>query len=157
VAVAHDQVRTDVSTSNFVHASGQSWAVGYQAGAAPQFVRGRDRQGPISLGMACERFREFPEPGHAPLAGRLVVIGDSDFITDRYVDMAGNMNLFLNAVDWLAGRQDLISVRPKVADVRMLDLTARQSQVVFWLSVVVVPGGTVLAGVSAMVRRRRRA
>jgi ABC-type uncharacterized transport system involved in gliding motility auxiliary subunit len=157
VAVAYTDARTDVSTSNFMHASNQSWAVGYQAGAAPKVVPGSGRQGPISLGMACERFREFAEPGHKPLAGRLVVIGDSDFLTNRYVDMAGNMNLFLNSVDWLAGRQDLISVRPKVADVRLLDLTARQSQMVFWLSVVVVPGGAVLGGVAAMIRRRRRA
>ncbi|HEY3243547.1 MAG TPA: DUF4350 domain-containing protein [Phycisphaerae bacterium] len=157
VAVAAKQFHTNVFTNNFMHTSGQSWAVAYQPGAKLQVDKNRDKQGPISVGMACERFAEFAEPGRAPLTGRLVVIGDSDFATNHYIDMAGNLDLFMNCVDWLGGRQDLVSVRPKVTDVRRMALTARQTQWVFWLALFGVPGFTLLAGGLAIGRRRRRA
>jgi len=70
--------------------------------------------------------------------------------------MAGNMNLFLNCMDWMANRQDLISVRPKVVDARFMELTLRQTQMVFWLSLVVVPLGSVLIGLAMMRKRRQR-
>ena len=76
---------------------------------------------------------------------------------NEYVDMAGNMNLFLNCMDWLAGRQDLVSVRPKTMDTRLMSLTRKQVQLTFWLSVVVVPMGSVLVGVVVMRRRRQQA
>ena len=71
--------------------------------------------------------------------------------------MAGNLNLVLNCVDWLAGRQDLIAVRPKVVDIRLMSLTRSQSQTVFWMSVLVVPSVFVLIGLAVLVRRRRNA
>ena len=78
-------------------------------------------------------------------------------MANQYVDMAGNLNLALNCVDWLAGRQDLIGVRPKVVEPRRLSLTRSQTQAVFWLSVLVVPSVFVLIGVAVLIRRRHAA
>ena len=119
--------------------------------------RNRDKRGPISLGVAFERSEPSREPGRDALQGRIVAIGDSDFLSNKYVDMAGNLNLALNCVEWLAGRQDLIAVRPKVVESRVLSLTAARAQVVFWVSVLGVPGAVVLVGLAAMRRRRRKA
>jgi len=44
--------------------------------------------------VACERYQDVAEPGKNPLQGRMVVIGDSDFISNQYIDMAGNLNCF---------------------------------------------------------------
>jgi ABC-type uncharacterized transport system involved in gliding motility auxiliary subunit len=155
IAVAVKQTNPNVFTSNFMHTSGDGWAVAYQGGATKLAIdKNRDKHGAMSLGIACERFQEYSEPGRDPLRGRLVVIGDSDFIKNQYVDMAGNLNLFLNCVDWLAGRQDLVSVRPKLSDVRWMTLTATQTKGVLWVSVLIVPAAAVLAGV-AMIRWRR--
>ena len=60
-------------------------------------------------------------------------------------------------VDWLGGRQDLISIRPKLSDVREISLTTSQAQTIFWLSVLVVPGIAIFVGVAGIIRRRRRA
>ena len=158
IAVAYAEANPAVFTSNFMHTSGNSWAVEYDPGQPIQSIqidRARDRRGPISLGIACERFRERPEPGQPPLRGRLVVIGDSDFVSNQHVDLAGNMNLFLNCVDWLAGRQELISVRPKVSPVARLELTAARARTVFWLSLVVLPGIVLLTGAAVHFHRRR--
>ena len=140
-----------------MHTSGKGWAVPYQAGQSVQVDPKRDRRGPISLAIACERYQEVAEPGQPPRTGRLVVIGDSDWLSNQYIDLAGNLDLFLNSIDWLAGRQDLISVRPKVTDIRRLNLTRAQAKSVFWFSVVGLPGVALIAGVGAILRRRRGA
>lgn len=155
--VAVTYANSYVFTNNFMHTSGDGWAIAYQPGETLQLDQKRDKRGPISLGIACERSQEFGEPGRAPLQGRLVVIGDSDFVTNRYINMAGNLNLFMNCIDWLVGRQDLISVRPKTADVRPLPLTAGQTGLIFWLSVFAVPGAAMLVGIMILIKRRQRA
>ena len=157
IAINLANANPNVFTRSFMHTSGNGWSVARQPDVTvPKIDRQRDKRGPISLGVAGERSQAVPEPGHVPLQGRLVVIGDSDFACNQYVDMAGNLNLFLNAVDWLAGRQNLVSVRPKVMDTRTLSLTRRQTQTVFWVSVVVVPGLVTAVGMMILIARRRR-
>lgn len=154
IAVA--STNPNVFTLNFMHGSRDSWAIEYEPGRRLQLDRNRDRRGPISLGIACERFEAFAEPGRAPLHGRLVVIGDSDFASNRYVELSGNLNLFLNSIEWLAGRQDLVAVRPRVADVRRFAMTAGQSKWLFRVAVLLMPGLLLLGGGTAIIRRRSR-
>ena len=66
------------------------------------------------------------------------------------------MDLVLNSVEWLAGRQDLMAVRPKNADVRQLALTAEQSRWVFRIAVILVPGIALLVSGTAIYYRRSR-
>ena len=47
------------------------------------------------------------------LEGRLVVVGDSDWANNRYLGNFYNEDLFLNIVSWLAGEEELISIRPR--------------------------------------------
>ena len=44
---------------------------------------------------------------------RIAVFGDSDFVTNGYLGIPGNTDLFLNTVNWLAQQENLISIRPK--------------------------------------------
>jgi len=144
-----------VFTHSFMHTSGNGWSILHKPGEQTLRIdREHDKRGPISLGVACERTQPSSEPGQPPLQGRIVVIGNSSFMANQYVDMAGNLNLALNCVDWLAGRQDLIAVRPKVVEARLMSLTRSQTQAVFWVSAVAVPGAFVLVGLAILLRRR---
>jgi ABC-type uncharacterized transport system involved in gliding motility auxiliary subunit len=131
--------------------------VAYQTGSKITADPKRDHHGQISLGVTAQRFQEFSEPGRNPLQGRMVVIGNSSFLTNQYLDMAGNLDLFLNGVDWLAGRQDLISVRPKYSDARYMPITANQIKWVYWWSILLIPGFVLSASIFAVVRRRYNA
>ena len=144
----------NVNARYFMSGSANSWAVDYQTGTEVKIDPKKDHRGPVPLGAAADRYQEFSEPGRNPLKGSMVVIGDSDFISNRYIDMAGNLNLFQNAVDWLAGRFDVIAVRPKISDTRMMPITVRQMKWVYWWSVVLIPGAAVLASLLLMLRRR---
>lgn len=94
-------------------------------------------------------------------AGRLVVVGDSDFASDAYLDLLGNGPLVLNAVAWLAGEPSLEGERSReIPEVERplspLVVTAEQARRIFVASVLVLPGTILVAGVLVVWRRRRR-
>jgi len=85
---------------------------------------------------------------------RLAAIGDSDFAANSMLGAQGNRDLFLNTVNWLAQQENLIAIRPREPDDRRVTLTADQQTMVFWLSVVIIPGLLLMAGVHTWWRRR---
>jgi len=113
-------------------------------------------RGPLTLGAAATVTpREPAEPGKGA-KGRLVVIGDSDFVTNLFVNVQGNRDFVLNVLAWLGEEESLIAIRPKEPRNTPVFLTAAQGQVVLWVPVVVMPLLMVVAGVYAVVRKRRR-
>ena len=154
IAIIAANANPNVRAMYFMAASPNSWAVDYQSGEKIKIDPKKDHQGPIPLGVGASRYQEFSEPGMNPLKGSMVAIGDSDFVTNQYIDMAGNLNLFLNAVDWLGGRFDTIAVRPKISDTRMMLLTTRQMKWVYWWSIVIIPGIVIAASAFWILRRR---
>ncbi|NCC51673.1 MAG: hypothetical protein EOM20_10700 [Spartobacteria bacterium] len=157
ISVTRQNLRPEVTVRNFMHTSGSGWAVYAEPHERFSINPERDRRGPISLGAMCERYQELREPGREPLRGRLLVLGDADFAVNQYVDMAGNLDLFLNGVDWLADRQGVLGARPKAVGAPTLTMTRAHIQLLFWVSVVVIPAGALLIGVSALRKRRKAA
>jgi len=88
--------------------------------------------------------------------GRMVVFGDSDFVTNRYYFLSGNGNLFLNTVNWLTEEADLISILPKTSSPKTIQLTPSQGRMLFWVSLVILPLAVLITGISVWVRRRSR-
>ena len=87
--------------------------------------------------------------------GKILVTGDSDFASNKFLKMAGNKDFFLNMLNWLAEENVLISVRRKEPGLSPLLLTAVQGKIVFWLSVVIVPSLLLVTGLGVTARRRR--
>jgi ABC-type uncharacterized transport system involved in gliding motility auxiliary subunit len=80
-------------------------------------------------------------PDDAPRPeSRLVVIGDSDFATNRWASpQLGNLDLFLNSVNWLAQQEDLIAIRPRDPEDRRITLTNDARTRIFWITLLVIP------------------
>jgi len=142
----------DLHGAELVRTSQQSWAETdlsvlsrQQARRTVRLDEGVDQPGPVPLAVAV----------HRDGGGRLVVFGDSDFATNRYFDMQGNGDLILNALSWLAEDEELISIRPRQAGFSPVALTARQSEWIFWLSVVLYPLAIALIGVAIVSRKGR--
>jgi ABC-type uncharacterized transport system involved in gliding motility auxiliary subunit len=124
-----------------------------------------DKAGPISLAAvvsapatdapAAASDPKDPKAAEAPKPeSRLAVFGDSDFVSNGYLGIPGNRDLFLNTVNWLAQQENLISIRPKDPEDRRVSLTADQAKLIFWLSIVIIPGFILAAGVQTWWRRR---
>jgi ABC-type uncharacterized transport system involved in gliding motility auxiliary subunit len=74
-----------------------------------------------------------------PPESRMVVVGDSDFASNRALGLQGNRELFLNMANWLAQQEDLIAIRPRSPEDRPITMTADQGRWVFWFTMLIVP------------------
>jgi len=121
-----------------------------------------DKQGPISLAAAVSAPAAEPPPpaeGKAPEDApkpetRIVVFGDSDFASNAWLGIQGNRDLFMNSVNWLAQQENLISIRPRDPEDRRITLTSDQQRRIFWLTVLIIPGLILFAGIQTWWRRR---
>ncbi len=87
--------------------------------------------------------------------GRIIVVGDSDFAGNAYLNLMGNKDFFLNMIGWLAQETALVSVRKKSTELTPLTLTDTQSNLVFWICVIIVPTLIMAIGIGVIERRRR--
>lgn len=154
-----------VHTQSLVETSDQSWAETDLGLKEPvKLDPGKDQQGPVSLAavatieVASASPSASPAPGAEPndkkLEGRVVAFGDRDFATNAFLGLLGNQDLFLNSVAWLAQDADLISIRPKQPDDQRMFLTREQTQNVFLISLILLPGAFVVLGIFTWWRRR---
>jgi ABC-type uncharacterized transport system involved in gliding motility auxiliary subunit len=95
-----------------------------------------------------------PAIPEAKKEGRLAVFGDSDFASNRYYNLSGNGNFFLNAVNWLTEESDLTSIQPKTSSPRMIQFTPSQGRIIFFVAVIILPLIILILGVSIWARRR---
>ena len=121
-----------------------------------------DKAGPITLVAAVSAAAsETPTPPAAPATPeapkpetRVVVVGDSDFLTNRAINIPGNRDLGLNIANWLAQQENLIAIRPRDPDSRPMALTEQQSTFINWLALAILPG--LLFGMAVWVWWKRR-
>jgi ABC-type uncharacterized transport system involved in gliding motility auxiliary subunit len=85
---------------------------------------------------------------------RIAVVGDSDFVKNRYYNLSGNGNFFLNIANWLTEESDLISIQPKTQTPRTIQLTPSQGRLLFFASVIILPLAVLVMGVYVWLRRR---
>jgi len=85
-------------------------------------------------------------------------VGDADFSSDGVLTALrgsiGNLDLFMNAVGWLAEEDTLISIRPKEPEFREVILTPPQARAIIYSSVLFVPLIVLAAGGVVWWRRR---
>jgi ABC-type uncharacterized transport system involved in gliding motility auxiliary subunit len=114
-----------------------------------------DKKGPVSLAAAVSAPAAdgVEKDGKKPET-RVVAFGDSEFPSNAFLGVQGNRDLFLNTVNWLAQQENLIAIRPRDAEDRRITLTADQQTRIFYLTVLIVPGLILLAGVQTWWRRR---
>ena len=91
---------TGTSPTELMKTSEESWAETDAASGNVKFDEGKDRKGPIVLGVAANKSEGDKE-------ARLVVIGDSDFASNQFFGIQRNGDLFMNSVNWLA--QELLN------------------------------------------------
>ena len=140
-------------------------------GASEYEFGGDDLQGPVPVAVAGipslagegaegEEIASDPEEGadeeppEEPEA-RLVAIGDSDFAANKWIGQGRNRDLFVNAVNWLLGDVEAISIRPGQARASRMQLSSEQFLQIRYMSLFVLPEAIAVLGVFAWWSRRR--
>jgi hypothetical protein len=67
----------------------------------------------------------------------------------------GKQDLFLNTVNWVAGDENLISIRPRAAKEGKLTITKKQTNIIFFFTVVLIPAVIFFSGLGIWWKRRR--
>lgn len=94
----------------------------------------------------------------ADTGARLAVFGSTRFMEAQFSDMVSgvNLDLFLNAADWLIRQEQSISIHPKTLSSDYLAFTDSTASVLKAVLTVVIPVLFLAAGVGIFVKRRRR-
>ncbi len=149
--------------------SSSSWAESNPLAPMDELTQdGDEESGPFALGIAVDLSQKPPQyPGMPPPPeeegpkAKLVVFGDSKFLSDLFVDpgrmyaLANPMNLVLGlkAVGWLVGDKQRVTIPPKSTETEYITLSKRQSRTVLLLHGTIVLLLPVIGGVVWWIRR----
>jgi ABC-type uncharacterized transport system involved in gliding motility auxiliary subunit len=122
------------------------------------FAGGRDQPGPIPVGVSLlveHPAQPGPEGSRAPPA-RFIILGDSDFANNFFIEYLGDKDLLMNSVNWLAGEQELVGQRPQLRQpgINQFFVSARQGRLAFLLGTIVEPALILIIGSAIFFRRR---
>jgi len=112
----------------------------------------------VSVAMISEgSFSDLEHAGHSHdednLDFKVGVFADSDFLTDVYFETGFNKDLALNSFAYLAGQDNLVSIRPRVAKNTKLILTTSNAAFVL-ITPVLIPLILLIFSVVLWFRRR---
>ena len=134
------------SVTSIAKTSNYSWAETnlelFNQGSA-EYNEG-DAKGPVSVAAVATL-----ENGN-----NVAVFGSVDFVSNRFLEFSGNKDLILNTVNWISGDENLISIRPKVAEQGKFVLTSGQFQFFFVSTIIVVP--LIIIGLGIYVWYKRK-
>jgi ABC-type uncharacterized transport system involved in gliding motility auxiliary subunit len=155
-----------LSATTLVKTSPSSWG---EVSVDDVFTKGiaslgdDDKKGPVSVAVAVTaKLTEMGITPPAPAEGqkaadeaRLVVIGTPRFADSQsFTQSRTNGDLFLNAVGWLVGQDELVSIGSRSVRASRADFTPSQGTLLFYLSVILLPELLVIIGIAVWWRRR---
>lgn len=116
------------------------------------FTDGLDIRGPLVLAVAIQ----VPLEEQAAITPRVILVGDSDWMTNGLITQAANTYLWQSFIDWLIGSAEVVTppaaTRPDLLPVTVTDRERNRIQL---LTLVLLPGLVLGAGVLVWGTRRR--
>lgn len=154
-----------LQATTLVKTSGSSWG---ETAVDDVFTKGiasldeTDKKGPLSVAVAVTaKLKDMgieptaPEGQKAADEARLVVIGTQRFADSQELTQSRtNGDLFLNAVGWLVGQEELVSIRSRSVRASRAEFSQNQATWLFYLSVLLLPELLVVVGIAVWWRRR---
>ena len=125
-----------------------------------KYDAGKDRKGSFALGLAvtsnAPSTTVAPDPSQPPSPSpRLVVYGNAAWLTNGVkANSEANFDLFANSVNWLAGSDQTISIRPKETVSRRVFLDSVKARLMWWVTLVLTPLLVIAVGVFRWWRQR---
>jgi ABC-type uncharacterized transport system involved in gliding motility auxiliary subunit len=145
-----------VETTYLASAAEHAWADvdrGSVTEETPRFDPRADHRGPIPVAALAR-----VATAHGGRSGDVAVVGDADFVSNLYLGLLGNRDVFLALLDLLTRRELHGALRPVPpgGSLSPLTLTRRQERLVLWTTVILPPAMVLLGWGVVAARRRRR-
>jgi len=162
-----------VELTELASTSAYSWAeTNFHFGQQepPQFDEDKDNKGPVNVAAIAaitNRASEDEKTSDAQTntdpsdtanpgdLGQLLVFGDSDFASNRYFNLQGNSDFFLNSINFLAQQENLITIERPKTNAAPLTLSRSQSRLLFWIGLLLMPTLVLALGLTVFSMRRK--
>ena len=147
-----EQVGKDWDFVQLARTSANSRAVLKATGRIIALNEKEDIKGPLAMAAALV-------PKTPPAEGKprpaIVVIGNSTFASNAFVNFPGNSDFFLHAAAWLAQDREMITIGPHDDALRPFVPNPAQEHALLYLQVFFLPAVVLVAGVNVWRKRRR--
>jgi hypothetical protein len=117
------------------------------------FDEGEDIPGPLTLGVALTR---VIDDGAESRTQRIFVVADSDFLSNGFLGLGGNLQFGFNIANWLASDDRFIDIPVRTAPDLSLEFTPLTTAVVGLGFLLALPALLLGSGLVIWWRRRRR-
>jgi len=144
----------------------QAWAIKDNFDVTPNSAntpKGEQKEYNLAVSVKGDFTNPYPsegDQGNQTFNNRLIVVGDSDFITDNFIQNSpDNLRLFQNLVDSLSLDEDLINIRSKTVSSRPIkeDLSESTKMAIRYFNVLSLTIVIVLFGlIRYFIRRKSR-
>ncbi len=139
--------RTAFACQPMLQTQPASWTeTGALSGAIQFNADAGEQRGPLNVGVALTRLREDGSEQ------RVVVVGDSDFLSNRFVANGGNLDLGLRMIEWLSDQGDQLTVAARIDDTNGFQWSSSR---VGWMAVITMLLLPLLTGLCGLLMVRR--
>jgi ABC-type uncharacterized transport system involved in gliding motility auxiliary subunit len=118
-----------------------------------EFNAAQDIKGPLPLAVAVETSKPSGVDVNIGLS-RAVVVGTSRFVDNSNLG-GGNLDFFMNSLNWLLQREQLVAVSPKMPEEFSLDMSPNQQRAVYALVIAGMPLAVAIIGILVWLGRRK--
>lgn len=120
-----------------------------------EFDEGVDEPGPLNLMLSLSREIETDDNGDTvSRVQRIIISGDGDFLSNTFVGNSGNLDLGVRLVNWLSNDDELITIPPRIAEDRVLELSNAAKLAIIIGFLIVLPLTLLVTGLVVWWRRR---
>lgn len=149
-ALEHDKA-SGFNAQPLLNSSSKTWTeTGVIAGAVGFNANSNEKQGPLTVAYALTRTLDNTTEQ------RVIVIGDSDFLTNTYLGNVGNLDMGLRLVNWLIHDDRYIDIPAKTAIDKNLQLTQTTVALIGFGFLIIIPLLLIGAGFVIWRTRKRR-
>jgi len=139
--------RPEISSVAIAKTDRQTWAESDLRNEQITFDVNRDLSGPLNVAIAAQ--------GQQSNLSRMVVFGSTTFATNGWFEQQLNGDILLNSISWLVGEdKETLSIRPKEAANRRINLSGLQTGIISWLALRIMPFLALVMGVYIWWKRR---
>ncbi len=107
--------KQDWKSTKLIEVAQRGWVETGKPDETARFDKKRDTPGPVTIGVALVKQLKGREQ-------RVVVIGNGAFLANSYLGNAGNLDLGVNIINWLAQDDNLITIQPRATTDSNLEL-----------------------------------
>lgn len=109
----------------------------------------KDKKGPLTVAAVVTKPLQKGET-------KAVVIGNSSIIKNEIISLQGNLDFLINSINYLLGKENLISIRPKESGIESILINGNQGTYLLIIFTFIIPILIFIMGIIVFLRRKNR-